>query len=85
MRFLLAGMTWANESTMPSMKPYSRASAAVYQWSCKESSKIRGEMQSTGVDSDGHTYIFIICISKKTYRIISSSQLFCPEEISGSV
>src|SRR4029079_17877628 len=35
------GMTWPNESTMPSMKPYSRACAAVYQWSCRESSKIR--------------------------------------------
>src|SRR4029077_12763095 len=32
MRCLLAGMTWLNESTIPSMKPKSRASAAVYQW-----------------------------------------------------
>src|SRR5690348_17242841 len=40
-RRVRAGMTWPNESTIPSMNPYSRASAAVYQWSCSESSKIR--------------------------------------------
>src|SRR5215218_4891516 len=32
------GITWSKDSTTWSMKPYSRACSAVYQWSCSESS-----------------------------------------------
>src|SRR6185437_12832611 len=39
-RFVV-GMSCANVAAMASMNPYSRASGAVYQWSCLESSKIR--------------------------------------------
>src|SRR6185437_9140415 len=35
------GITWPNDSAMASMNPYSRASPAVYQWSWRESWKIR--------------------------------------------
>src|SRR5690606_8836416 len=36
-----SGRSWSNESTIPSTNPYSFASAAVNQWSCRESSKTR--------------------------------------------
>src|SRR5690554_2657245 len=35
------GLRSSNDSTMASTNPYSRASSAVYQWSCRESSKTR--------------------------------------------
>ena len=38
---LRIGITWLNDSAIASTKPYSRASSAVYQWSWRESSKIR--------------------------------------------
>ena len=49
-------MTWPNESTIPSMNPYSRASAAVYQWSCSESSKIRDTVLGLIADDTGQPF-----------------------------